>query len=960
MTNLTQILSLIIEYPKIKKEKIMKKLILLLSLSLLLVSFVFAESFEISKMLTSPKTKVNRTEGTYMMETFENDLTWTHYDGAIPAHMWHLQNNNPLVYGGTGYSWYMGKMDLGTNGGYMDNQYLVLDTPAITVTQANSSLSFKVNWKVEAPGGETGGYNGWDGSNVRISVNNGPWTVIEGLPAYNGNALYSFGQIHGEGLGVKGWVGNSNGWQNATFNLNQYIGQSVRIRFAFASDGGYGTAEDASLFGLLVDEISLGDFTYNFNDNNEHGMVYSSMVPQGGDLWHIEEYAGATSPSHVLVCQNDQNTYNTNMLNYIETGLITLPSSSEVRADFMIRGSFTDPNAFPEVDYFGWQISIDGGSTWRAMSNPYADPNGSNYVYSDAPEEFVSFVEAYSTDGYISNFAGQQVKFRWFFRSDADAPNGEGIMIDDFAIYYNMFAPVPTNLTAVKAGQNINLNWSVPGSGGQTGWISLCNLDFTASNGVGLSSGTFPATFDCAFKVPAETMVAYAGGQITKIKFFPLLNVPFTVKVWTGGSGATLAGSQDVATVVPEQWNEVVLTTPVDVQLGLDYWIGYTVTQQVVSTYPAAMDDIEHVANGDMANLGSGWQSIFTASSGAIDGNWLIQGLVEAGGREVVLDNREVEGFKVYHKTAATAEYELLATTADNASSYTHTAPAVNTVHYYTVSTLWDGIESAYSNEAMEFMNASGTAEFIYDDGVAEAGYAQTGFISTKLSPATDNPTTAKINCIKFYIHTKTSSNMTLKVWQANGEGGLPNTEIYSQTITPAMVNVGWNFIIIPAAVQPVVGNADFYIGFQESAGSSKVGLDQNTTGRSYKRTTTGTWALNDNGNFMIRAFVEGSSPTDPTPLVSQKLTAKNYPNPFNPETVISFNMPENGFVSLKVYNAKGQLVKTLLNSNLEKGQKSIVWNGTDNNNNQTSSGIYFYKVETAGQSVMNKMVLVK
>lgn len=943
----------------------MKKLILLLSLSLLLISFVYADSYEITKKLSSPKAKVNRTEGTFMMETFENPLTWTHYDGAVPAHMWHLQNNNPLVYGGTGYSWFMGKMDLGTNGGYMDNQYLVLDTPDITVTQANSNLSFKVNWKVEAPGGETGGYNGWDGCNVRISVNGGAWTVIEGLPAYNGNALFSFGSIHGEGLGIKGWVGNSNGWQNATFNLSQYVGQNVKIRFAFASDGSYSTGQDASLFGMLVDEISLGDFTYNFNDNIDHGMTYSSMVPQGGDLWHIEEYAAATSPSHVLVCQNEQDTYNTNMYNYIETGLITLPNSSEVRADFMLRGAFTDPNTFPEVDYFGWQISIDGGTSWRAMSNPYADPDGSNYVYSDAPVDFVSFVESYSTDGYISNFAGQQVKFRWFFRSDADAPNGEGIMIDDFAIYYNVFAPTPTNLTAVKDGQNINLNWNAPGSGGQTGWISLCNLDFAAANGVGLSSGTVPTSFDCAIKIPAESMVAYAGGQITKIKFYPLLNVPFTVKVWTGGSGATVAGSQAVATVVPEEWNEVVLTTPINVQLGLDYWIGYTVTQQILSTYPAAMDDVAHVANGDMINTGSGWQSIYAATAAnptPIDGNWLVQGLVEAGGREVVLDTREVEGFKVYHKTNATDEYELLATTAANASSYTHSAPTANSIHYYTVSTLWDGIESSYSNEATEFMNAAGTSEFIHDDGVAESGYSQTGFIATKMSPAPSNPTTAKINCIKFYIHTKTASNMALKVWQANGENNLPNTEIYSQTITPAMISVGWNYIIIPEAAQPVVGNSDFYIGFQEAVGSSKVGLDQNTTGRSYKKanTTGSVWEANANGNYMIRAFVEGSSPVDPTPTVAQRLSAKNYPNPFNPETVISFNMPENGFASVKVYNAKGQLVKTLLNSNLEKGQKSIVWNGTDNNNNQTSSGIYFYKVEAAGQSVMNKMVLVK
>ena len=191
----------------------MKKLILLVTISLLLVSFVFAEQFEISKKLTSPKAKANRTEAPFFTEDFESTLTWNHYDGGEPSHMWHLQNNNPLVYQNTGYSWFMGKMNLGTNGGYENNMYLVLDTPSITVPASNATLTFKLNYYVESPAGATAPYTGWDGCNVRVSTDNGAtWTVLTPTsPAYNSTSLYSFGFVHGEGPGIAGWAGNSNG-----------------------------------------------------------------------------------------------------------------------------------------------------------------------------------------------------------------------------------------------------------------------------------------------------------------------------------------------------------------------------------------------------------------------------------------------------------------------------------------------------------------------------------------------------------------------------------------------------------------------------------------------------------------------------------------------------------------------------------------------------------------------------
>lgn len=85
-----------------------------------------------------------------------------------------------------------------------------------------------------------------------------------------------------------------------------------------------------------------------------------------------------------------------------------------------------------------------------------------------------------------------------------------------------------------------------------------------------------------------------------------------------------------------------------------------------------------------------------------------------------------------------------------------------------------------------------------------------------------------------------------------------------------------------------------------------------------------------------------------------------NYPNPFNPETTISFSTQKDNVVTLDIYNVKGQRVKTLLNEHKVAGQHSVVWNGTDNNDKPVSSGVYFYRMRNGEFSSTKKMILMK
>ncbi|MBE2227646.1 MAG: T9SS type A sorting domain-containing protein [Ignavibacteria bacterium] len=83
---------------------------------------------------------------------------------------------------------------------------------------------------------------------------------------------------------------------------------------------------------------------------------------------------------------------------------------------------------------------------------------------------------------------------------------------------------------------------------------------------------------------------------------------------------------------------------------------------------------------------------------------------------------------------------------------------------------------------------------------------------------------------------------------------------------------------------------------------------------------------------------------------------AQNYPNPFNPSTEIKFELPQNTFVTLKVYNAVGQVVAELVNNEYKNaGRYSVSFDGT-----KLASGIYFYSIVAGSYNEVKKMVLLK
>ncbi|MCD6176504.1 MAG: T9SS type A sorting domain-containing protein [Candidatus Cloacimonetes bacterium] len=94
--------------------------------------------------------------------------------------------------------------------------------------------------------------------------------------------------------------------------------------------------------------------------------------------------------------------------------------------------------------------------------------------------------------------------------------------------------------------------------------------------------------------------------------------------------------------------------------------------------------------------------------------------------------------------------------------------------------------------------------------------------------------------------------------------------------------------------------------------------------------------------------------------IINSKTELKgNYPNPFNPITTISFEIANlNELSQIEIYNLKGQRIRQYSISN---GQSSVIWNGTDYNDQPVSSGIYLYKLIVNGEAIaMKKCLLLK
>jgi flagellar hook assembly protein FlgD len=87
---------------------------------------------------------------------------------------------------------------------------------------------------------------------------------------------------------------------------------------------------------------------------------------------------------------------------------------------------------------------------------------------------------------------------------------------------------------------------------------------------------------------------------------------------------------------------------------------------------------------------------------------------------------------------------------------------------------------------------------------------------------------------------------------------------------------------------------------------------------------------------------------------------SQNFPNPFNPSTIITFGLEAEGSVSLRVYDVSGRLVRVIVEGKRSARHYREAWDGKDENGVAVASGVYFYRLTGGNYTHTRKMVLLR
>ena len=193
---------------------------------------------------------------------------------------WHATSTDSY----DGNSYWCGDEEIG---GYLDSWIQYLDTPAFTVP-FGATMTADMMWTIESDAGAsiTGSCtDGWDAANVRISADGGAtWELLTGSDPYDFSCGYGWiwndsEYDNGGSLNhlAAGW-GNSQDWQNVSFDLSTFVGQEVIVRFAFGSDPAYCTLDDNTITGFHVDNIVVSGGALDCDPESDCNVSASGQV----------------------------------------------------------------------------------------------------------------------------------------------------------------------------------------------------------------------------------------------------------------------------------------------------------------------------------------------------------------------------------------------------------------------------------------------------------------------------------------------------------------------------------------------------------------------------------------------------------------------------------------------------------------------------------------------------------
>ncbi len=903
--------------------------------------------------MKAPALAVDTTAVTIVyLEDFEGGAPgWTQFDGTAPDPLaeWHLDDM-----WATGDSlWWCGDYAIG---GYHSNWYVALETPEVILSPGDSTLSFLLDLNCEGPGGEPTGYDGWDGGNVQITNDDGEtWTILTptGVP-YNCTSLYSFGYVQNLGPGIPGWGGEQYGY--AEVDLADYIGDTVKVRFVFSSDGGYDSNDDPEMYGMLIDSIDVaGDAV--FNGSVTDGLISYSLNSAHGAFWTVYETADSIpSPTHVARNYDGDSTFAVLLEDYFVSPSIVLPNEAAtlIYCNFEFLADFGDETGtFPDVDFWRLEVSPDDGITWNAISNPTGNPALPNYVYSQRIGSWYDFQYAYGETCDLTPFAGRTVKFRFYFHSDEDAPVGKGLMIDDFVVYSQPDLPVPTGVAvAMNVDGNVLVSWN-----NMDGTYQLPK-EFMATTPESETAGIYYGPARAFFGITDQTGFGLGQEYNTDgkdITFTSLDYALYNMNPYGDSISVALFGVDSVSHVL--YWSDTFVPDTLSTIQNLDIsaeditWNGKF--RVFVFWESSASFPICYLDDGTGVKIYYPGVGFYSSSATTPFG--------ASGYGEVTYSGLE---YNVYRRVTTESTLSLLESNLTTTSFVDETANPLTEYEYYVV-TVTGNFESQLSDGASIFVTPSDVDEVAQDDGEID-DYLELGMDTIVVVKYTPPSYPAKLEALRFFGAWE-GDVYKIKVYK--DDNGMPGAS-WLLIEPPVTCIEGWNTFKF---VNPLtVGGSGIVL---EEGQSVWIGVKGATPGEwpawlgmdmdGFSGLTTiqlpgGGWssiAPIKRGNPMIRGYFDTDIDLTATEeaVPATYTLAQNYPNPFNPATTIHFELKEAGMTKLEVFDITGRHVRTLVSSTMEAGSYDLRFDAS-----ALSSGVYFYRMTSGDFTAIRKMSLVK
>ena len=480
--------------------------------------------------------------------------------------------------------------------------------------------------------------------------------------------------------------------------------------------------------------------------------------------------------------------------------------------------------------------------------------------------------------------------------------------------------PPPENLVATVFDYNdVHLEWEMPPG---TGDVLAYHSGYD-NNGIGIGAA---ADWMCAARFTEDELEDYYYQDIISIRIH-IRTADFSylaVKIWEGGSfgdpGTEIYSADITNSVLIESWTTHTLTTPITIIPGNEYWIGYDISS--TGDHPSSVDDGPAVAGkGDWMFYEGIWQEISVAF--ALDYNWCIEGVVEEG------DDLQI------HKPVVRNSRQMV---ANGTPEVLHIHPRNKRIENTRINRNLYGFK-VYRDE-VEIAEILDPFEMTYDDFALDGGTYEY-WVTALYYIGESYPSNVEEITVILYPPTNLTAtaqgNNVYLTWEFPPPlvgRDLDSFNLYRDG--EQIEYVTWPGGCCDLAVPP--GPHIYHVTAVYDGGWESVFSNPATV-------------IVDVGDL-------------PIPLVTELIG--NYPNPFNPETTISFSLTAENAEDAKIiiYNLKGQKIIKLEISPESVREKlrinEVVWDGTDENNQPVSSGIYFYKLEAGNYTSTKKMIHLK